>query len=86
MLNVSILQTMTWLAAIALCIVCMFQTVTAALAAILIFLFSRTMLVAGCQAVITTTLIFIENLFFNLEFFLFISIDFHLNLLVLFLE
>ncbi|CAF3935698.1 unnamed protein product [Rotaria sp. Silwood2] len=55
MLNVSIVQTTTWLATIILCIVCMFRSIAAPIAAILIFLFSRTMLVAGCQAVITTT-------------------------------
>ncbi|CAF3906861.1 unnamed protein product [Rotaria sordida] len=54
MLNISILQTITWLATIILCIVCMFRSIAAPIAAILIFLFSRTMLVAGCQAVITT--------------------------------
>jgi hypothetical protein len=55
MLNLSILQTMTWIMTIMLCIVCMFRSIRAAIAAILIFLFSRTMLVAGCQAVIAKT-------------------------------
>lgn len=54
LLNLSILQTLTWIVTIVLCVVCMFQTVTAALTAIFIFIFSRTMLVSGCQAVITT--------------------------------
>lgn len=59
-LNISILQTLTWLATIILCIVCMFRSIAAALAAIFIFIFSRTMLISGCQAVITTRWIPIE--------------------------
>ncbi|CAF3834952.1 unnamed protein product [Adineta steineri] len=54
-LNISIVQTITWVAAIILCIICMLRSVTAALTAIAIFLVSRTMLVTGCQAVICTT-------------------------------
>ena len=54
LLNLSILQTFTWIATISLCIVCMFRSIAAAIAAIFIFIFSRTMLVSGCQAVITT--------------------------------
>jgi hypothetical protein len=54
MLNISILQTLTWIGAIALCTVCMFQSITAAMTAIVILLFSRTMLVAGSQALIAT--------------------------------
>lgn len=54
-LNISIVQTTTWVAAIVLCLVCMLRTLTAAVVAILIFVFSRTMLVTGCQAVIATT-------------------------------
>lgn len=53
-LNLSIIQTLTWLLTIILCIICMFRSINAALAAIYIFLFSRTTLVTGCQAVITT--------------------------------
>jgi len=33
----------------------MFRSIAAAIAAIVIFVFSRTMLVAGCQAVIAAT-------------------------------
>ncbi|CAF1579403.1 unnamed protein product [Rotaria magnacalcarata] len=54
LLNVSMVQTLTWLGSIALCIVCMFRTIAAPILAICIFVFSRTMLVTGCQAVITT--------------------------------
>ncbi|CAF3301702.1 unnamed protein product [Rotaria socialis] len=54
LLNVSVLQTLTWLGSIALCIVCMFRTIAAPIVAICIFVFSRTMLVTGCQSVITT--------------------------------
>ncbi|CAF4738530.1 unnamed protein product [Rotaria sp. Silwood1] len=54
-LNISILQTISWLATIILCIVCMFRSIAAPIVAIVIFIFSRTMLVAGCQAVITRT-------------------------------
>ncbi|CAF0810788.1 unnamed protein product [Adineta ricciae] len=50
--NISIVQTTTWLASIVLCIICMLRSTTAALVAILVFVFSRTMLVTGCQAVI----------------------------------
>ena len=52
MLNISILQTLNWLSSIALCIVCMFQSINAAIIALVILLFSRTILVAGSQAVI----------------------------------
>jgi hypothetical protein len=52
MLNISILQTVTWSFAVALCIVCMFQSIVAALTALVILLFSRTILIAGCQALI----------------------------------
>ena len=54
MFNISILQTLTWIGAIVLCIVCMFQSIPAAMMAIVILLFSRTMLVAGSQALIVT--------------------------------
>lgn len=54
LLNLSILQTLTWIATISLCIICMFRFIAVAIAAIFIFIFSRTMLVSGCQAVITT--------------------------------
>jgi hypothetical protein len=52
MLNISILQTVTWIFSVALCIVCMFQSIVAALTALVILLFSRTILIAGCQALI----------------------------------
>ncbi|CAF0895429.1 unnamed protein product [Adineta ricciae] len=52
MLNISVLQTLTWIASIALCIVCMFRSIAAALTTLGILLFSRTMLVAGSQALI----------------------------------
>jgi len=55
MLNLSIIQTTTWLMTLILCIVCMFRSIGAAIAAIVIFIFSRTMLVTGCQAVIAIT-------------------------------
>jgi hypothetical protein len=55
MLNLSIIQTITWLMTLILCIVCMFRSIGAAIAAIVIFIFSRTMLVTGCQAVIAIT-------------------------------
>jgi hypothetical protein len=54
MLNISILQTLTWIGSVALCIVCMFQSILAAALAIGILLFSRTILVAGSQALIAT--------------------------------
>ncbi len=54
MLNISILQTLTWIASVALCIVCMFQSITAALTSLIILIFSRPMLVAGSQALIAT--------------------------------
>ena len=54
MFNFSILQLFTWLTTIILCIVCMFQSIVAATAALCIFVLSRTMLVAGCQAMIVT--------------------------------
>ncbi|UJR09266.1 hypothetical protein I4U23_013511 [Adineta vaga] len=54
MLNISVLQTLTWIASIALCIVCMFNSISAALTTLAILLFSRTMLVAGSQALIAT--------------------------------
>jgi hypothetical protein len=55
MLNLSIIQTTTWLMTLILCIVCMFRSIAAPIAAIVIFIFSRTMLVTGCQAVIAIT-------------------------------
>jgi hypothetical protein len=54
MLNISILQTISWISCVALCIVCMFQSILAALSAIIILLFSRPILVAGSQALIAT--------------------------------
>jgi len=54
MLNISILQTLTWIGSIALCIVCMFQSVAAAMTALIILIVSRTTLVAGSQALIAT--------------------------------
>jgi hypothetical protein len=54
MLNISILQTLTWIASVALCIVCMFQSIGAALTSVVILIFSRPMLVAGSQALIAT--------------------------------
>lgn len=52
MLNISILQTITWISSIALCIVCMFQSMAAAISALVILSFSRPILVAGSQALI----------------------------------
>jgi hypothetical protein len=52
MLNISILQTITWISSVALCIVCMFQSIGAAIAALVILIFSRPILVAGSQALI----------------------------------
>lgn len=52
MLNISILQTLTWISSVALCIVCMFQTLTAAIVALIIFTFARPILVAGSQALV----------------------------------
>lgn len=54
MLNISILQTITWIFAVVLCIVCMFQSIYAAIAALIILLFARPILVAGSQALIVT--------------------------------
>ncbi|CAF4843454.1 unnamed protein product, partial [Rotaria sp. Silwood1] len=54
MFNISILQTLTWIGSVALCIVCMFQSIYAAIIALIILIFSRTMLVAGSQALIAT--------------------------------
>jgi hypothetical protein len=54
MLNISILQTLTWIGSVALCIVCMFQSIAAAVTTLFIVLFSRTLLVAGSQALIAT--------------------------------
>mgnify|MGYP006973168200 FL=1 len=54
MLNLSIIQTVTWLITLLLCVVCMLQSIGAAITAICIFLISRTTLITGCQAVITT--------------------------------
>lgn len=85
LLNLSILQTLTWIVTIILCIVCMFRTVAAAVTAIFIFIFSRTMLVSGCQAVITTKWISIQfPCFSSLNDFL--PIDFPHNSSVLFWE
>ena len=52
MLNISILQTITWISSVALSIVCMFLSIRAAIAALVILLFSRPILVAGSQALI----------------------------------
>lgn len=52
MWNISVLQTLTWLASIALCVVCMMRTIAFALTALGILIFSRTMLVAGSQALV----------------------------------
>lgn len=52
MLNISILQTLTWISSAALCIVCMFLSLTAAIIALIIFTFSRPILVGGSQALI----------------------------------
>ena len=54
MWNISVLQTVTWISAVALCIVCMFQSLNAAIAALVLILFSRPILVAGSQALIAT--------------------------------
>ncbi|CAF4267989.1 unnamed protein product, partial [Rotaria sp. Silwood2] len=54
MFNISILQTLTWITSVALCIVCMFQSIVAAIIALIILIFSRTILVAGSQALIAT--------------------------------
>ena len=52
MLNISILQTLTWISSVALCIVCMFLSLNAAIIALIIFTFSRPILVGGSQALI----------------------------------
>ncbi|CAF1439455.1 unnamed protein product [Adineta steineri] len=54
MLNISILQTLTWIGSVALCIVCMQNSIVAAVTALCILIFSRTLLVAGSQALICT--------------------------------
>ncbi|CAF1235332.1 unnamed protein product [Rotaria sordida] len=54
MFNISILQTLTWIGSVALCITCMFQSIFAAIIALIILTFSRTILVAGSQALIAT--------------------------------
>ncbi|UJR36913.1 hypothetical protein I4U23_029626 [Adineta vaga] len=54
-LNISIIQTTTWVASLAVCIICMLRSIAAALVAILVFIFTRTMLITGCQAVIATS-------------------------------
>lgn len=53
-LNISILQTFTWLSSVALCFVCMFESIYAAIGALIILLFSRPILVAGSQALVAT--------------------------------
>ncbi|CAF0961128.1 unnamed protein product [Didymodactylos carnosus] len=52
-LNVSIMQTISWLLNILLCVVCMFNIFEAAIAALVINCFSRVFLVGGSQACIT---------------------------------
>jgi preprotein translocase subunit SecY len=54
MLNIFILQTVTWIGSVALCIVCMFPSILAVLIGLVILLITRTMLIAGSQALIAT--------------------------------
>jgi hypothetical protein len=52
MLNISILQTITWISSMVLCFVCIFESIDAVIAALVILIFSRPILVAGSQALI----------------------------------
>ncbi|CAF3464812.1 unnamed protein product [Rotaria socialis] len=54
MFNISILQTITWIGCVSLCMVCMQQSITAAPIALFILIISRVLLVAGSQALIAT--------------------------------
>ncbi|CAF1004096.1 unnamed protein product [Rotaria magnacalcarata] len=54
MFNISILQTITWIGCVSLCVVCLQQSITAAQIALFILIISRVILVAGSQALIAT--------------------------------
>jgi hypothetical protein len=52
--NVSILQTLTWIIHVFLCIVCMFHSIIAALMGLASLALSRAMIIPGSQAVVAT--------------------------------
>lgn len=54
MLNISILQTFTWISCITLCVSGLIPSTSSALVALITMLLSRTLLVAGSQALIAT--------------------------------
>ena len=54
MFNTFVLQTLTWICSVSLCIICMFQSMIAARIALIFLLLSRAMIAAGNQSVIAT--------------------------------